>query len=286
MQTVFSISVRDEICRTKLKNKCCRRSQLCGMVLGLLTPSGISVSSDRENVALCFSKLLHEFLPSLKTSSPFLYSRAEADLITSSLGIDGTASLPVGQFTCVNCGWAFIRGLFAVCGTVADPASGYHLEYLLRSSEIADGLCRLFEGLGYTPGITERRGSYGVYFKDSEAIADILGYMGAPSSEFEMLNAKILKDVRNGVNRTVNCETANMNRTCAASSAQIKAIEKIASSPDTVASLTEELKTTLDLRIANPDATLSELAELHDPPVTKSGVTHRLQKLMKIASKL
>lgn len=124
----------------------------------------------------------------------------------------------------------------------------------------------------------------GIYFKDSEEIVDILGHIGANRAAFELLNVKIYKDIRNNVNRVSNCELANIGKTVAASNEQMKAIETIIQSGK-ADELPDELRATLDIRAAFPNATLSELAEKHTPPITKSGVNHRLKRLIDFSKK-
>ena len=135
---------------------------------------------------------------------------------------------------------------------------------------------------GIDAKLMERKGHYVVYLKDSSEIADVLNILGAPVSQMEFYNAMILKSVRNDINRKVNCETANLNKTVAAAMKQIADIETIR---DTVGldALPSSLLETAMLRLENPDASLNDLGMLHNPPIGRSGVNHRLKSISKIA---
>ena len=131
----------------------------------------------------------------------------------------------------------------------------------------------------------ERKGLYVLYFKGSEDIEDMLTLMGATKSSIELMNVKILKDVRNKANRIANCDAANIERTLKASEKQIEDIEYIMNT-EGLESLTPELRNMAELRLENPDVSLKELGEMLDKPVGRSGANHRLKKLMEIAEQI
>jgi DNA-binding protein WhiA len=186
---------------------------------------------------------------------------------------------------CEFCGWSFVKGLFLACGTITQPDNAYHMEFLLRNEESAFGISSFLSSLGVTPKITERRGGLcGVYYKDSESVVDILGHLGANRAAFKILDVKIMKELRNNANRVANCESANIGKTVAASNEQMRAIETIIES-GRADELPDELRQTLDLRAAFPNDTLLELASKHQPPITKSGVNHRLRRLVDFSKK-
>ena len=136
--------------------------------------------------------------------------------------------------------------------------------------------------LGFDPKETVRSGNYITYFKQSEAIEDFLTTIGAPLAAMEIMSAKILKDVTNSVNRRVNCDTANVTKTVEAAQEQIEAIKKIEKNMG-IDNLPQKLKITAKLRLENPELSISQLAAIHDPPVSKPGLSHRLRKLIEIA---
>lgn len=206
-----------------------------------------------------------------------LFSETETDRI-----------LDNSVFECQNCRSSFLRGVFIVCGTVSSPESStYHLEFNVQQSDLADDLCSVLIECGYTPKLTYRkhRNVYGMYFHDSEVISDLLAFIGANTASFDLIDSKILRDLRNEANRQANCETANISKTISASGEQMDAIYKILDG-GYAEKLSEELRITLDLRAAYPHASLEELAAMHTPPLTKSGVNHRLQKIKAFAEKL
>ena len=183
------------------------------------------------------------------------------------------------------CKKTFLRQVFLANGTVTDPEKSYHLEITCPNIENAVFIQSLIETFGVKAKIAFRKKTYGVYVKDSDAIMDLLGVMGASKAFMDAENVRILKEMRNDVNRRVNCETANINKTVSASVKQIEDIRLIAEQigfnklPPSLAEMAE-------VRLSHPEATLQELTECFEPPLTKSGVNHRLRKLGEIAGKL
>ncbi|MDD6800696.1 MAG: DNA-binding protein WhiA [Firmicutes bacterium] len=188
---------------------------------------------------------------------------------------------------CEGCRAAFLRGAFISYGTVASPDRAYHLEFSAPDEACADSLSGVLSDAGYPPKkvYRENRGAYGLYYKDSDAIGYLLAYIGAHKASFELMDQKIYKDLRNNANRHANCDTANIVKTVTASTKQLDMIYNIIDS-GMAEGLPEDLKETLDLRAANPDITLEQLAALHTPPLTKSGVYHRLKRIRAYAEKL
>lgn len=183
------------------------------------------------------------------------------------------------------CKRAFLRGMFISCGTVSDPNHGYHLEMSMDGYELIDFSTALLDSFGIEAKSTERKKRYIVYIKGGSEIVDFLNVVGAHVSLMEFENVRILKDVRNEVNRKVNCETANLQKTVSASERVINDIIYIREN-DGFSSLPESLRTIARLRIEQPDKSLKELGEMLDPPVGKSGVNHRLRRLSEIASQI
>lgn len=189
-------------------------------------------------------------------------------------------------FQCQSCRAVFIRGAFIACGTVSSPKHAYHLEFLTPNEELAEKLSALLDESGFPAKKISRahRGTLGLYYKDSETISDVLAFIGANDAAFRLIDEKIYRDLRNNANRQANCETANIDKTITAATNQLDAIYSIIDS-GRAALLSDELKETLDLRAAHPDFSLEQLAEIHSPPLTKSGVYHRLKKIQKFAEK-
>ena len=181
--------------------------------------------------------------------------------------------------------FAFLAGAFISCGSVTEPIKEYHLEFAVPFEELCTDLKNLLERLGIMSKYVERKGRYVLYFKGSEDIEDMLTLMGATKSSIELMNVKILKDVRNKANRIANCDAANIERTLKASEKQIEDIEYIMNT-EGLESLTPELRNMAELRLENPDVSLKELGEMLDKPVGRSGANHRLKKLMEIAEQI
>lgn len=185
----------------------------------------------------------------------------------------------------VCCKRAFLRGIFLVCGSVNNPEKAYHLEMVFLTEQFAREICQLLHMVEIDGRIVQRKKYFIVYIKDGSMIVDFLNIIGAPLALMEMENIRILKDVRNDVNRRVNCEAANINKTVSASRKQIDDILYIESHMG-FQKLPENLRQMAELRLEEPEASLTELGTMLNPPVTKSGVNHRLRKLSQIASDL
>ncbi len=183
------------------------------------------------------------------------------------------------------CRRAFIRGAFLAAGSVSDPEKSYHFEIVCASEEKADQLCRLLEEYQIDAKIVMRKNHYVVYVKEGSQISDILGLMGAHVSLMQLENVRIVKEMRNSVNRKVNCETANLNKTVSAAVRQVEDIRYLEAEMG-LHKLTEGLEEIARLRLEHPDASLKELGGMLTPSVGKSGVNHRLRKLSLIAEQL
>lgn len=183
------------------------------------------------------------------------------------------------------CRRAFLRGVFLSAGSMSDPNKSYHFEIVCASAVMAEQIQGLIRGFSMDAKTVRRKKSHVVYLKEGAQIVDILNIMEAHVSLMELENVRILKEMRNTVNRKVNCETANINKTV---SAAVKQVEDITYLRDTVGfdKLSEGLKEIALARLSHPDATLKELGELLSPPVGKSGVNHRLRKLSDLAEKV
>jgi DNA-binding protein WhiA len=183
------------------------------------------------------------------------------------------------------CKRAFIRGAFLASGSISDPEKTYHFEIVCASREKAEQLREIINSFEMDAKIVLRKKYFVVYIKEGSQIVDILNVMEAHVALMKLENVRILKEMRNSVNRKVNCETANINKTV---SAAIKQAEDIKYIRDTIGfeRLSEGLEEIAWMRLKHPDATLKELGAMLSPPVGKSGVNHRLRKLSNIAESL
>ena len=185
-------------------------------------------------------------------------------------------------FKCSECRNAFLRGLFIRCASVNAPDKSNHLEFKLSNEMDSDELTILLRECGFEAKVSKRRNTYIVYFKDGETIFQLLSVIGAQKYAFDFLNTIIEKQIRNDVNRVQNCELANMQKTASAAMRVMEAIHTL-EEDGSFENLQDKLLYTATLRRDNPDLSLSELAAVHEPPITKSCVNHRLEKIVKIA---
>ena len=183
------------------------------------------------------------------------------------------------------CRAAFLRGAFFAGGSVADPFRRYHLDLTTSHAHAARELEVLLRDLGFPPKNFSRNGSCITYFKQSDQIEDFLTFIGAPVASMHVMTAKVEKDLRNSVNRCLNCDTANLDKSVGAAQIQLEAIRKLQEA-SLLDSLSDKLQVTAARRLEYPELTLSELAETFDPPVTKSCLNHRLRKLMDLSRTL
>ena len=183
------------------------------------------------------------------------------------------------------CKRAFIRGAFLAAGSISDPNKSYHYEIVCEYEEDAVQMQELLKFFNLDAKIIQRKRNYVTYIKEGNNITDVLNIMGAFVSQMKLYNVMILKGMRNDVNRKVNCETANLNKTIEAAVKQIRDIEYVR---DTVGleSLSDGLREVAEIRLKNPDMKLKDIGELLNPPVGKSGVNHRLRKISELAQKL
>lgn len=199
-----------------------------------------------------------------------------------------------GDFSCVNerivsgsddMASAFLRGIFVCCGYVTDPKKEYHLEIVLSESERAELLADFISEHGMSVKSTERKSQTVLYSKTSEQIEDFLTYIGAGTHSLEIMQVKIEKDLRNRANRSVNCDSANLDKTVAASEKSCRDIELVLREIG-AENLSDELRETAFLRLNNRESSLSELCSMMKEPISRSGLNHRLKKLSAMAEDL
>ncbi|MCI5822455.1 MAG: DNA-binding protein WhiA [Lachnospiraceae bacterium] len=187
------------------------------------------------------------------------------------------------QQTC--CKRAYIRGAFLAAGSISDPNKSYHFEIVCRTQEQGEQLQQVMMDFGVDAKIVERKKHYVVYLKEGAQIVDMLNVMGAHVALMNLENVRILKEMRNSVNRKVNCETANISKTVNAAVRQVEDIQLIVEKQG-MSSLPENLQEIARVRMENPDMPLKELGALLTPPIGKSGVNHRLRRIGEIADRL
>ena len=180
------------------------------------------------------------------------------------------------------CRAAFLRGAFFAGGSVIDPRKRYHLELMTSHAQVGRELEALLRELDFPSKALTRNGAFITYFKRSGEIADFLRLIGAPDAAKRLLTAQAEKRLRNSVNRRLNCDTANVDKSVEASREQTEAIRKLRAA-GRLETLSDKLQLTAALRLEYPELSLSELAAEFDPPITKSCLNHRLRKLTELA---
>lgn len=292
------MQVKNELVKTEYERACCKRALLYGMCIfgKSFSAESISLQTENEAVADLFKNLAQELFnigvqvvrsPHGRNYTASVFNKADAQKLFKSFGHDGVGSLRIDHtnFRCDVCQNAFVAGAFLACGTVSDPNKDYHLEFTIPYLNLSKSLFTLLQEMELNPKYTNRKGYNVVYFKGSESIENCLYLMGASDAMFEMMHIKIVKDFRNKANRQANCETANINKMVNAVAVQIQAIEKIWDLKGKNY-LNENLQSAAQLRYDNPDSSLAELAEMCDPPISRSGLNHRLKRIVDIANSL
>lgn len=180
---------------------------------------------------------------------------------------------------------AFIAGAFLACGSLADPNKKYHLEFALTGEETVPMLTDMLSEVGFRPRIAHRRGLPLCYFHDSQQIEDMLTFLGCPRLSLELMGIKILKERRNAANRVSNCDTANIDKTVGAATAQVAAIRKIYQQRGEDF-LPDDLRKLAELRLEAPELSLRELGQRLEPPLSRSGVNHRMTRIIELAEEI
>ncbi len=288
----FSGKIKDELMDRYGKARHCKLAELSALVHmcgecredadGICT---IRVRTENDRVVKkCFTLIEKTFNirtdvairrnPAGKGWTYFLFVRGEEFLAVKNA---------IVQAVC--CKRAYIRGAFIAAGSMSDPNKSYHFEIVCNNPEQAAYLRDLINSFELDAKVVRRKKSYIVYLKEGSQIVDILNVMEADVALMELENVRIMKEMRNSVNRKVNCETANISKTV---SAAVRQMEDITYIRDTIGfdHLSEGLRDVAETRLANPEATLQELGELLETPVGKSGVNHRLRKLSEIADQV
>ncbi len=302
----FSSDVKNELCRVETEKKCCARAELAGIIsfcgTYLLNRLGASLTVKTENAAVArrvfvlIKKLFGENITinqnKRKTRGSVYTIEINGSLLNKLLSDIGLIQNGIVKFT-INpflvqdecCLRSYIRGAFLGGGSVNSPEKSYHLEFETHYYGLSNELTRLLYDADFGAKSILRKSNYVTYIKDSEKISDLLAAMGATDSMLELCNIKILKDMKNTVNRRVNCETANVVKTASAAMHQTMSIQKIIDKMG-LESLPDNLRELALLRLENPEASLLELSTMLKTPISRSGVNHRFKKLMEIADSL
>jgi cell division protein WhiA len=305
----YALQTKNELARRELGRECCQEAELAAFIRlsGNIQISGkrLTLNVVTSNPAIArrifslfkqvfnlSSELLVRRKIRLRKNNVFLVRISDSVRVREVLTVlgmmrDGSPILELDtKVKAVKCcRRAYLRGAFLAAGSVSNPESSYHMEIFTDYQQQADDLAELIETFGISAKVTGRKNGYLVYLKDSEQIVEFLNVIGAHSALLNFENVRILKDIRNRINRLVNFETANVNKTVEAAVKQAESIRMIEESLG-LGVLEPPLRQLAQLRLQHPEASLQELGDMLDPPLGKSGVNHRMRKLEKLARKL
>ena len=295
----FSANVKSELCRPEVEKGCCALAEAMGALLyaNTFSADAIRIVTESRDLGLRLPRLFRkglgvsfDLLPEEGGSGKLTYTITDREKIRqvfSACGFSAETSVSLHvNFALLEkdcCRRAFLRGAFLAGGSVTDPEKRYHLELSTTHWKVSRETGTLLLEMELPAKETERKGSSVLYYKQSEAIEDFLTVIGAPVSAMAVMEAKIEKDWRNEANRKTNCDSANVDKAVAAAQEQLAAIRKLEERA-VLETLPEKLRQTAALRREYPETTLSELAELHEPPISKSAVNHRMRKLLTLAA--
>ena len=293
----FSADVKQELCRPAVSRRCCAQAEAYGILLfcGAFHPRQARIVTEcaalKERLPLLFKKafkLSFDQLPQPgEGKGTFLVedpAKLKAIFHAFDLEWDGAVSLHINLAPLEeeHCRAAFLRGAFLAGGSVTDPMKSYHLELATSHYYVGRELPALLREAGFEPKETQRKGNQVVYFKQSHHIEDFLTWLGAPVSAMAVMNAKLERDLQGRVNRQVNCDSANLDKTVAAAREQLAAIERLRAA-GRLETLPDKLREAAALRLDHPELNLAQLGALCAPAVSKSALNHRMRKLLELA---
>ena len=295
----FSQEVKEELSRHIPGARHCRLAELAALVSFLckLTTKGketaLMLETESPLIARKYFTLLNKTLSIYKDKKVITDQQALELLTALKMWRENERGETVCRLDVVDgillqqtcCKRAFIRGAFLAAGSISDPRKAYHMEIVCRTSPQARQLRDVMNTFEAEAKIVERKGHYVVYVKEGSRIVDMLGVMEANVALMNLENVRILKEMRNSVNRKVNCETANIGKTVSAAVRQVEDIQLIEKKIG-LSKLPQSLQEIARVRLEHPDMPLKDLGELLTPPVGKSGVNHRLRRISEIAEKL
>lgn len=297
----FSADVKNEILSVEIENNCCLHAFAYGMILfsRAFSSFDISLLTEHSGIAEMYKEMLVKVCKVKPVINKTDAGKYKIEVISSqdrlkvleTFGYDkktSTSRLNWSNITDECCKIAFLKGAFLTCGSINDPNKGYHLEFVVPYLNLSRDL-KLFiddyDELSVAPKTVTRSSNHVIYFKDSEAIEDLLTVMGAFNSSLELMGVKMYKDMRNNVNRKLNFESANLDKTIDAAAKQVEAILHIKNTVG-FSYLSNELREVAELRLENPDMSLRELGDSLSEPISRSGINHRLKKICTIAAQI
>ncbi|MEW6621898.1 MAG: DNA-binding protein WhiA [Bacillota bacterium] len=308
----FTQKVKNELARTENENKCCQLAEFIGLIkmsgnIHIDSDYHMSLAFETENPAIARKAFrltqnlfnlkkevtvrrrprlnknnlyIVRLLPQKETKKAF----EQLGVVFTPRGYEIQWSPQILQRKC--CHRAYLRGAFLGSGSVSSPEQKtYHLEIMVKDEMFCQIICELMRNFSLSPKTVKKRGNHLIYLKESEQIVDFLNIIGAHSALLTFEGVRVHKEVRNRVNRIVNCETANLNKTVDAALKQVEIIQFIDRNMG-LNKLPPGLEAIAKQRLVHPDLSLKELGEMITPPISKSGVNHRMRRLQRIADKI
>lgn len=299
MALSFSASAKAEVCRLLPHKSCCALAECFGILLycNSFSAEGIKIITESREFAYILPKLFDrafsldfDSYPSLASPGKLVFQiweQEKIDSIMASFGFSSQDTLalhvnyPIVEEEC--CKAAFLRGAFLAGGSVTDPAKGYHLELTTTHHSVArESYVLMAEAMSFTPKSASRGGGQVLYLKQNEQISDFLTFLGAPVAAMGIMEARLEKELNNKVNRRCNCDDANLSKVVEAAQEQLSAI-RLLKEKDILSKLAPKLQQAAKAREENPEATLTELAEMMEPAITKPAMNNRMKRLVQLA---
>lgn len=293
----FATNVRDELSKSSLSKDCCKQSELYGILLlsQIFSHTHIKIVSENINI---IKRIQFLFKKNLNINVDFetrnnkniieIDNPLELEKIFTNFGYDHkyyiSLSLNRNIVDEPCCTISFLRGAFLSSGSVNQPDKKAHLEMSTTHKTLAREIMSLMLDFDLKPKLSTRNNHAVIYFKDSNHIEDFLTSLGASNSAMQVMEAKALKDIRNTVNRRVNCETANIAKSIDAGVRQVRAIKETVEKLG-ISAFPEKFHETINLRILNPDVSLTVLGEMHTPKLSKSAINHKMRKILEISKR-
>ena len=299
MNLSFSAAAKAEICRLQPAKHCCALAQCFGILLfcNSFSADSIRIITESREFAYTLPRLFKkafnldfDSFPSMASPGKLVFQITDPEKIQTIMEQYGFhpnetlalhVNMPIVEEEC--CKASFLRGAYLAGGSVTDPEKGYHLELATTHQSVAaESFLLLSEALGFDPKKAKRGGGQVLYFKQSDQISDCLTFLGAPVAAMGIMEAKLEKELNNKINRRCNCDDANISKVVEAAQEQLAAIRTLRLR-GVVEQLPNKLQQAIIAREKNPEASLSELAAMMEPPISKPAMNHRLKKLLELA---
>lgn len=299
MAISFSGGAKAEVCRVFPQRHCCALAECFGILLfaNSFTADSIKIITESRDFALILPKLFKkafnlsfDVFPSMEAPGKLVFQIVDEEKIACIMDACGFSredtlalhlNLPLVENDC--CKAAFLRGAFLAGGSVTDPEKGYHMEITTTHQSVARETYALMQEIvGFYPKTAQRGGGQVLYLKQSDLISDFLTFLGAPVAAMGIMEARLEKELKNKVNRRCNCDDANTSKVVEAAQEQLAAI-RVLKERGMLEKLPPKIRQAADARAEHPEASLSELAGMMEPPITKPAMNHRMKKLVEMA---